>query len=230
MTTLARFDIHQPASALEACRTLAKYPEEAGLYAGGTELLLAMKHQALSYRHLVDLKVIPGLDAIALNKDSIEIGATATHRSIERSALVRKEQPVLAELESKVANVRVRATGTLGGNICFAEPHSDPATLLLVLGATVLLEGLAGTRQLALNKFIAGPYTTRLQPQEILRKVVVPCAKQEERIAYMKFQVHERPMLGLALLLTTPDGGRTVTRGRVAVGCACPSPTRVPAA
>ena len=73
----------------------------------------------------------------------IEIGAACTHRSIERSALVREKQPVLAELESQVANVRVRATGTLGGNLCFAEPHSDPATLLLVLGATVTIESAA---------------------------------------------------------------------------------------
>ncbi len=168
------------------------------IYAGGTELLLAMKHQALSYRHLIDLKVIPGLNSIDLKGDSLELGATSTHRDIERSTLVQQKLPVLAELESQVANVRVRATGTLGGNICFAEPHSDPATLLLVLGGKVKLEGSNGVREMPVDRLIAGPYANNLLPNEILAKIVVPCAQANHRAAYMKFQVHERPTLGLA--------------------------------
>jgi carbon-monoxide dehydrogenase medium subunit len=230
MTALRRFEIHQPASAREASEMLAHYGDEGGVYAGGTELLLAMKHEALSYRHLIDVKVVPGLNTIDLRDDRLEIGATSTHRSIERSALVREKQPVLAELESCVANVRVRATGTLGGNLCFAEPHSDPATLLLVLGATVRLEGSDGAREMTVDKFIAGAYTNALLPGEILTKVVVPCARPNQRAAYLKFQVHERPTLGLALFIETPDDGRTFTSARVAVGCACPSPSRAPRA
>src|SRR6266699_2739701 len=226
LTTLSRFEIHQPASALEASQMLAHYGEEAGIYAGGTELLLAMKHQALNYRHLIDLKVVPGLDSIAVRDGFIEIGATSTHRSIERSALVRQNQPVLAEMESQVANVRVRATGTLGGNLCFAEPHSDPATLLLVLGGAVIVESAAGAREIPLGELIAGAYASNLLPREILTKITVPGAKPNHRAAYMKFQVHERPTLGLGLWLETPDDGHTFTSARVAVGCVCPFPAR----
>jgi carbon-monoxide dehydrogenase medium subunit len=226
MTTLSRFEIHQPASALEASQMLSHYGEDAGIYAGGTELLLAMRHQALNYRHLIDLKVVPGLDSIDVRNGSLEIGATSTHRSIERSALVRQNQPALAEMESQVANVRVRATGTLGGNLCFAEPHSDPATLLLVLGGAVRVESAAGVREMPVGELIAGAYASNLQPGEILTKITVPRAKPSHRAAYMKFQVHERPTLGLGLWLETPDDGRTFTTARVAVGCVCPFPTR----
>jgi aerobic carbon-monoxide dehydrogenase medium subunit len=226
MTTLNRFEIHQPSSALEASQMLAHYGEEAGIYAGGTELLLAMKHQALNYRHLIDLKVVPGLDSIEVRDGSLEIGATATHRSIERSSLVRQHQPALAEMESQVANVRVRATGTLGGNLCFAEPHSDPATLLLVLRGAVKVESAAGARDIPVGELIAGAYASNLLPGEILTKITVPCAKTNHRAGYMKFQVHERPTLGLGLWLETPDNGRTFTSARVAVGCVCPFPTR----
>jgi carbon-monoxide dehydrogenase medium subunit len=226
MTTLSRFEILQPASALEASQMLSHYGEDAGIYAGGTELLLAMRHQALNYRHLIDLKVVPGLNSINVRNGSLEIGATSTHRSIERSALVRENQPALAEMESQVANVRVRATGTLGGNLCFAEPHSDPATLLLVLGGAVKVESAAGVREMPVGELIAGAYASNLQPGEILTKITVPCAKPSDRAAYMKFQVHERPTLGLGLWLETPDGGRTFTAARVAVGCVCPFPTR----
>ena len=226
MTTLSRFEIHQPATVLEASQMLAHYGDEAGIYAGGTELLLAMKHSALNYRHLIDLKVVPGLNSIEVSDGSLEIGATSTHRSIEHSATVRQHQSVLAEMESQVANVRVRATGTLGGNLCFAEPHSDPATLLLVLGGAVKVEGAKGAREIPVGELISGAYASNLQPGEILTKITVPCAKPSHRAGYMKFQVHERPTLGLGLWLETPDDGRTFTSARVAVGCVCPFPTR----
>jgi aerobic carbon-monoxide dehydrogenase medium subunit len=230
MTTLSRFEIHQPASVKEASQMLLHYGDDASLYAGGTELLLAMRHGALRYAHLVDLKVLPGLRSIELHGESVEIGAASTHRSIERSVLVREKQPVLAELESRVANIRVRATGTLGGNLCFAEPHSDPAACLLVLGAEAKLEGPNGERRLGIDKLISGAYANSLMPGEILTKILVPCQKQTQRAAYLKFQVHERPTLGLALWLETPDDGRTFTQGRVSVGCVCPFPSRAVAA
>jgi aerobic carbon-monoxide dehydrogenase medium subunit len=226
MTTLSRFEIHQPATVLEASQMLAHYGDEAGIYAGGTELLLAMKHSALNYRHLIDLKVVLGLNSIEVHDGALEIGATSTHRSMERSSLVQQHQPVFAEMESHVANVRVRGTGTLGGNLCFAEPHSDPATLLLVLEGTVCVESAAGSREISLSEFIGGAYASNLHPGEILTKIRIPKAKSTHRAAYMKFQVHERPTLGMGLWLETPDSGRTITSARVAVGCACPFPTR----
>ena len=230
MTTLSRFEIHQPANIPEASQMLGRYGDEAAIYAGGTELLLAMRHRALSYSHLIDLKVIPGLNAIETRDGVIEIGAACTHHAIEQSALVREKQPVFAELESQVANIRVRATGTLGGNLCFAEPHSDPATMLLVLGAAVRIESAAGAREIPIEKLIAGAYANRLEPGEILTRIVVPSAKPSHRAAYMKFQIHERPTLGLGLCLETSDGGHTFTAARVAVGCVCPSPSRALAA
>ena len=96
MTTLSRFEIHQPQSVAEASQMLGHYGDDGAIYAGGTELLLAMRHRALSYSHLIDLKVIPGLNAIEPRDGVIEIGAACTHRAIERSALVREKQPVLA--------------------------------------------------------------------------------------------------------------------------------------
>src|SRR5438445_9439122 len=164
MTTLSRFEIHQPGSVAEASQMLEHYGDQAAIYAGGTELLLAMRHRALSYQHLIDLKVIPGLNAIKARDGVIEIGAACTHRTIESSSLVREMQPAFAELESQVANIRVRATGTLGGNLCFAEPHSDPATMLLVLGATVRIQSARGTREIPRSE----EHTSELQSRQYL--------------------------------------------------------------
>jgi carbon-monoxide dehydrogenase medium subunit len=204
MMLLRRFEIHQPASVAEAAGMLARFGEDASLYAGGTELLLAMKHDVLRYKHLIDIKVIPGLDSVELKDGTIRIGATATHRSLERSPLLKSHLPVFVEMEHLVANTRVRNTGTLGGNLCFAEPHSDPATLLVALGARVIAEGPDGRREIPMDDFFAGAYETCLRSGELLTAVEVPTAKPQQRMAYLKFQVHERPMLGLALVLKIP--------------------------
>jgi aerobic carbon-monoxide dehydrogenase medium subunit len=226
MTTLSRFEIHQPRTVEEASQMLRHYSDDATIYAGGTELLLAMRHRALSYSHLVDLKVIPGVNAIEARNGTIEIGAACTHRSLEKSEVIRESLPAFAELESQVANIRVRATGTLGGNLCFAEPHSDPATMLLVLDARVRIESADGAREIPIDKLIAGAYANNLAPGEILTRILVPRMKTDQRAAYMKFQIHERPTLGLGLWLETPDRGRTFRAARVAVGCVCPFPSR----
>ena len=135
---------------------LGELGEKARPYAGGTELLLAMKHDLLRYEHLIDVKTISDLSKIELKNGFLVIGSTATHCAIERSPIVREKLPVLAKMENKVAKVRVRASGTLGGNLCFDEPHSDPAPLLLALGARAHVQGKAGSKTLGLDKLITG--------------------------------------------------------------------------
>ncbi len=205
---------------------LSHFGEDASLYAGGTELLLAMKHDVLRYKHLIDVKVIRGMDSIEQRDGMIRIGATATHRSIEQSYFLRSRLPVLTQMESNVANVRVRNTGTVGGNLCFAEPHSDPATLLLVLGANVTAEGPQGRREIPMADFFMGSYQTCLERNELLTSIQIPIAAGTWRSAYVKFQIHERPMLGLGLALETLDGGETFRNARVAIGCVSPCPRR----
>ena len=226
MMLLRRFEIHQPTSVAEAVQMLAHFGEDASFYAGGTELLLAMKHDVLRYKHLIDVKVVSGLDSIELRDGILRIGATATHRSVERSPLIRSHLPVFVDMEQRVANVRVRNTGTLGGNLCFADPHSDPATLLLALGASVVAEGPRGRREIPMENFITDAYETSLGTDEVLTGIQVPAATPQQRAAYVKFQVHERPMLGLALALETSDNGESFRNARVAVGCVSPRARR----
>jgi carbon-monoxide dehydrogenase medium subunit len=229
---LPPFTIDQPASLAEASTALIAYGDAGRPYAGGTELLLVMKHGGLRYEHLVDLKTIAGLDRIEEQNGSVWIGALATHRAIERSALVRQHLPAFAETARKVANPRVRATGTLGGNLCFAEPHSDPATLLLVLDARYHLVGPDGTRRLLADQLVVGPYETALADGELLMAVEIPLPGPGWRFAYRKFQVRERPMVGLALALALDlgPGAETVREARVAVGSLTPTPRRAPEA
>ncbi|MGH7827360.1 MAG: FAD binding domain-containing protein [Candidatus Binatia bacterium] len=226
MMPLRRFNIHQPKNISEASQMLAEFGEKGRLYAGGTELLLAMKHDLLRYEHLVDVKTIPGLNKIEANNSTLIIGSGVTHRAIERSAVVKEKLPVLAEMETQVANIRVRATGTLGGNLCFAEPHSDPATLLIALEAKARVQGKNGERTVPIDKLITGAYETSLGADELLTAVDIAVLSNSQRAAYVKFQTHERPTLGLALVLETDTGGKNVRKARAVVGSVSTVPSR----
>lgn len=221
---LRRFTVHQPKTIAEASQMLAEYGEKGRLYAGGTELLLAMKHDLLRYEHLIDVKTIPDLDKIELRNDALIIGGAATHRAIERSSTVKQNLPVLAEMEAQVANVRVRASGTLGGNLCFAEPHSDPATLLTALGAKAHVQGRSGSRTVAIGSLIEGAYETSLASDEVLAAVEIPVLQKSQRAAYLKYQLKERPTLGLALVLEVD--GDMIKNATAVVGSVSAQPTQ----
>ena len=224
MMPLRRFSMYQPKSVAEASEMLAEFGEKGRLYAGGTELLLAMKHDLLRYEHLVDVKTIPGLNKIESKDGALFIGGTATHRAIERSPLVQQHVPVLAQMEKNVANVRVRASGTLGGNLCFAEPHSDPATLLLALGAKAHLQAKSKRRTVAIDKLITGSYETSLASDELLEAIEIPILTTNQRAAYLKYQLKERPTLGLALVLDMD--GENIKQANVVVGSVSAVPTQ----
>jgi aerobic carbon-monoxide dehydrogenase medium subunit len=224
MMPLRRFTIHQPKTPAEAAEMLAEFGDNGHAYAGGTELLLAMKHDLLRYEHLVDVKTIAGLDNIEAKNGALLIGSATTHRAVENSALVKRNLPVLADMEGKVANVRVRASGTLGGNLCFAEPHSDPATLLRALGAKVHLQGKNAARTLTIDKLITGAYETALAPDEIMTGIEVPAPAKSQRAAYLKYQLKERPTLGLALILELD--GENIKKASAVIGSVSVVPTR----
>lgn len=226
---LRRFDVHKATSVKEAVQLRGLFGEDAAVYAGGTELLLAMKMGVARWPHLIDVKPIVSLREISRTKDTLRIGATATHWDIERDAVVAKALPAFARLEANVANVRVRAAGTLAGNLAFAEPHADPPALLMALGARVVLEGTAGSRSLPIADFITGMYETAIAADEIIIAIEVPLPAKDVRIAYVKFQILERPSVGVAAVATVRDG-RFVGAPRVVVGAVDEMARAVPTA
>jgi carbon-monoxide dehydrogenase medium subunit len=223
---LRRFDVHRATSVKEAVQLRGVFGEDAAVYAGGTEILLAMKLGVARWPHLIDVKTITSLAGITATKDTLRIGATATHRSIERSEMVADVLPALARLEANVANVRVRAAGTLAGNLAFAEPHADPPALLIALGARVILEGSAGSRTVPVAELITGMYETAIAADEIIVAIEVPLPAREARVAYVKFQILERPSVGVAAVGTVRDG-RFVGAPAIVVGAVDEMPRRV---
>jgi len=226
---LGVFEIHEPETAQDASTLLAKHGWEATVYAGGTELLVLMKEGLVHYPHLVNIKTVPGLDGITVDtaNNSLEIGSLATHRQLETSETVKERLPLLAEVEATVANVRVRSAGTIGGNLCFAEPHSDPATFLMAWGATLELTRGDGSRQVAIEDFFVDLFETAREEDEILTGIKLPLLADTTG-GYEKFTTHERPTACVATVLQMKDGA--IDDARLSVGSVGPVPIRVPEA
>ncbi len=224
---LRRFRLDEPATVQEASELLGRYGDDAKIYAGGTELLLAMKEGLIQYQRLINVKTLKGLNEVKLDNGTISIGALCTHHELETAPLLKQHLPAFVELERNIANVRVRQTGTLGGNLCFAEPHADPGTLLLALGATLVVQKSSSRREVTAESFFVDAYETCLESDEVLSEIRIPAPAPRSGIAYLKFGYLERPSVGVAVALTLNGG---IADTKIAVGCAGPAPRRVPEA
>lgn len=224
---LRPFRLEEPESVREASEALARYGDSAKVYAGGTELLLAMKEGLVHFDCLINVKKIPGLDRIASDNGSVRLGALSTHRQLERSETLQEKLPVLVEMERNVANLRVREVGTIGGNLTFAEPHADPGTLLLALDATVVAEKAGGARKIPMSEFFVDAYEAALEEDEVLTEIVVPVPGENAAVRYRKFGYLERPSAGVALHVAADPARKSVEDVRIAVGCVGPKSIRV---
>lgn len=224
---LTPFRVYEPESVEDACAFLADTGHDSAVYAGGTELLLAMKERLLAPAYLVDVKRI-GLGGVSLDAETgeLRLGATATHREIETWARSGADWQALAELEGSVANVRVRNQGTIGGNLCFGEPHADPGTLLTLWDATVELADRSGKRRLPIGGFFVDEFETALEEDEVMTAILIPRRPVRSASAYLRFGFLERPTLGVAALIALEPDGRTVGEARIALGAVGPHPER----
>lgn len=209
----------------EASAELERLGDQALVYAGGAELLLLMRHGLLQPDYLVNIKLIPGLHEINWDGQMLRIGAAVTHRQLESDSLVHGRAPTLGEAERHVGNIRVRTQGTLGGNLCFADPHADPGPALLVHDASVTVAGAQGTRELPLDDFFVSTYETALHPSELLTEVQVPPLPAGWGWAFERIERFYRPTANAAVAVGRSNGH--IEDARLAVGCVGPRAVRL---
>jgi 4-hydroxybenzoyl-CoA reductase subunit beta len=115
---LPKFEHLQPESLEEALDLLGKHGEGAKVIAGGTDLLVSMKHRLLTPKYLLNLKGLAELDFIEESKGGVRIGALTRLTTLIKSPLVREKFPILAQAARYVAAPPLQNMGTLGGNLC----------------------------------------------------------------------------------------------------------------
>lgn len=222
---LRPFRVLDPKSIADASAELRKYGEDAKVYAGGSELLLLIRQGFVQYDYLVNVKGIPELSKLDWDGNTLQIGSNITHSQMERSAEVREHFPMLQNAESLVANIRVRNIGSLGGNLCFGDPHSDPATALLVYNTQAKIAKKDAARSIPLGEFFVGLYETALEPDEVLTGLDVEPLPQGVGSAYLRVARFERPSISAAVAASKKNDQLCCVR--IAIGCVGPVPIRL---
>lgn len=170
----ASFDYKRASSAAEAIALVGEYGEDAKFLAGGHSLLPLMKLRLAQPAVLVDIARITDLSYIRDAGDHIAIGALTRHMDVEKSPIVLQHAPLLANAASHVGDPQVRHRGTIGGSIAHADSASDLPATTLALGATYVVQGPNGVREIPANEFYVGFLESALEPDEMLTEIRVP--------------------------------------------------------
>ncbi|MGN6796184.1 MAG: FAD binding domain-containing protein [Streptosporangiaceae bacterium] len=214
----SRFRYEAPRSIAEAINLLHEGGDDAKVLAGGQSLVPLMKLRFASPALIVDINNLPGLGYHQEDPDgTIRIGALCRHADLERSALLKSKQPVMAAAAPLIADPIVRNRGTLVGSLCHADPQGDWASVVTALGGFVIARGPAGRRSIPIADFVTGPFQNALAPDEIAVEAVIPPPKATLTGGYLKLErrVGDFATVGVAAAVET--SGDTVTRAGIAL-------------
>jgi aerobic carbon-monoxide dehydrogenase medium subunit len=201
----APVDYVRPSSVEEALEALGE--PEAEVLAGGQSLVPAMKLRLARPALLVDVGGLE-LRSIARDNGGIRVGALATWDDLLRSEELGAEGlEAIRECAAGIGDLQVRNLGTLGGGLAHADPASDMPAVALALGLQVQVRSSSGERTIDAGELFVGPFTTTLDPAELITDVLVPQPPSGSGSAYVSV---ENPASGFALAgaaaLALPDG------------------------
>jgi carbon-monoxide dehydrogenase medium subunit len=224
------FYFHSPATLDEALTLLDEHQDDGRPMAGGTALVVLMKQSLVDADHIISLGRVPGLSGIRQEADGLHIGGLTRHREVETSALVRQFAPLLAEVYSSVATVRIRNVATVGGGIAHADPAQDPPPGLIALNASVKLVSMNGERMLPITNVFQDYYETSIEPGELISEVIIPPLPAAAKTAYLKFLPRTADDYAtVAVAASAEVNGGAVRNLRVALAAAAPTPVHATA-
>lgn len=212
------FEFLEPANLDEACSLLNKYKDEAKLLAGGQSMVPLLRHRLISPKYVVNIKGLHGLEYIKHDSNGVRIGALTTHRALELSSVIRKHFPAITEMEEVLGSVQVRNWGTIGGDVCHADPASDPGPVLITLGARVKARSVRGQREMALEDFFVNYLETALEEDEILEEIYIPYLPPNSGSVYIKESLRfgDFPFASAAVVVTLDKN--VIKDARIALG------------
>ncbi len=184
----SRFEYHRPATLDEALSLLATYGEDAKVLAGGQSLIPMMKLRFASPAHLIDINRLSGLDGIEERDRILRIGALVRHNHLAASEVISARYPTIAVAAPQIADPLVRNLGTIGGSLSHADPSGDLGSVMLALGASVVLKSSTGERMVPIDDFLVDTFQTSIAPGELLTEIRVPAPGPRSGGTYLKLE------------------------------------------
>ena len=226
-TSLRPFEYVAPATAAEAVKLLVENSDHARALAGGTDLIVDLKHDPGSIDLLVDVSRIPEFRGIEETDDGLRIGSMTTFGEIMAHPVCQEMMPAVVDAAHTVGAVQTRNLGTVGGNLVTCVPSADSAPSLMVLDARVTVIGSDGAREMPIEEFFVGPRKTVLEPDELLQSLLIPKTSLGKPSHFLKHGLRKGQALALvnAAAALQLDGDK-IAEPRLALGAVYPTPLR----
>ena len=221
------FDYIRPGNMEDAIAAL-QAKDEPYLLAGGTDLLIGMKTNAVKPKCLIDLKGIPNIDCIEYD-NGFKLGALTTVRDVEVSPLIREKIPALSEAAGTLGSIQIRNRATIGGNLCHGSPAADMAVILLAMNCELQIATGNGAKTVGLDRFFTGPNSTVLNRSEVLAQIIIPKEIEQFKGIYLKHGPRKAMDIGIvniAILLDADVSSGFCNQIMIGLGAVAPRPVR----
>ena len=222
------FTYQAPTSIKEAIALIETQRGRARPLAGGTDLLVQMRHGLLAPETIVDLKRIPELAELAYHPGTgLTIGATVSCAQLCEHPSVQALYPALLDAASMIGGPAIRERATIGGNLCNAAPSGDTIPVLVVLSATCAIAGPGGTRTVPAEDFCIAPRQTVLAPGELLVSLHLPVPQPNSGARYLRFIPRgemDIAVAGAGAWLQLDDDHTSIIQARIALAAVAPTP------
>jgi len=222
----------QPTSVAQALSLLEKEHEGARVVSGGTDVLVELQRGIKPAETLIDITRLSELRYIRCEGDDLVVGGLATHNDVLASADCAAFGLPLVQACIEVGAPQIRTRGTIAGNLMTASPANDTITPLLALDATITLQSIAGTRDVAIADFFTGFRETAARPGELLTAIRFLKLRADQRGIFLKLGLRRAQaisVINVAMVLTL-DASDVVSSAVIALGCVAPTIVRAPSA
>ncbi|MBV7271393.1 xanthine dehydrogenase family protein subunit M [Clostridiaceae bacterium UIB06] len=214
---MQQFQYLKPKTLEKALKLVDKYRMDAKILAGGTDVIVGLKSNAIRCKYVIDVKGIKELKGISYSdKEGLSIGGAVALNDMIECDKIKPSQQILIDAAKTLANVLIRNRATLIGNICNSSPGGDMLPVSLLLEAKVYVSSIDGNREIELKDFFTGVKRNVLKENEIVTKVLYPPIKgQGIFIKRSRIKGHDLSQISVAGYLKE-DGSLKFSLGAVA--------------
>ncbi len=225
------FDYYAATSIQEAWSLLNQTGKNIVPLAGGTDLLVQLRHGLRQADAVVDIKRIPELNQLTYDSTTgLVVGAAVSCARLCASPEVQRAYPGLVDGASIIGGSAIQERATLGGNLCNAAPSGDAIPAMIVLGATCTIAGPEGTRTLPVEAICTNPGQTVLKQGEILVSIHFPPQPDTTGAAYLRFTPRREmdiAVAGAGAWVALSNDRQTILDARIALAAVAPTPLLV---
>ncbi len=222
------FTYTAPVTLDEATRALAQANGRARVLAGGTDILVQLREGLRDADVVVDVKKIPELTELSYSAaKGLRLGASVPCYRIYEHAEIAKAYPALADATRIVGGWQIQSRASVGGNLCNSSPAADTIPALIAHGATCVVSGPSGQKEIMVEEFCTGPGKNILQPGELLVALVFPPPAAKSSSAYERFIPRNEmdiAVAGAGSWIQLEGDGETVKKARIGLCAIAPTP------